>query len=447
MSEHNNAFLIDNNTIKNNEIIFNVCSPSENSDNSENSNNSNSVSNISNECNQQTKIDDKKYSKSINNTPSSVKETIIKFDISELEKEARNRSKEYNISPVIRKTPNSKTDLIIQKIYSNRKNVIKCIKNSIKTQSFQHSQPVSSFSQLNKTTPPSISYSNFTNLNNVNNCNSSYLYNSDIENSSLNIKQNDINNEQFENDIELEKEYTPESDKLERINNITSRNIDKDYKKNFSIESDSSSPSPDTEASEENPYSYPYKNIDKKKRKYYKNVKMKKNQIYNIQPLNIQELNSQKTTPNSTPRISEDLWNDSIENYYLEFQKICKDESNKYKYLSHRNELISNILKFILLISGCFTFTLSISIPNSLFMNATTTISSCLTAIITSMSGFFKFDKNSEIQYNIYKELDKLYNCISLELLKPTYMRSDPYEFILSLQNRRDELLKSLQKK
>ena len=109
--------------------------------------------------------------------------------------------------------------------------------------------------------------------------------------------------------------------------------------------------------------------------------------------------------------------------------------------------MISNILKFILLISGCFTFTLSISIPSGLFMSTTTTISSCLTAIITSLTGFFQFDKKSEIQYNIYRELDKLYNTISLEMLKPTYMRPDPYEYILSLRNRRDELLKTLQKK
>ena len=131
----------------------------------------------------------------------------------------------------------------------------------------------------------------------------------------------------------------------------------------------------------------------------------------------------------------------------MEFQKLCKDESIKYKYLSHRNEIISNLLKFILLISGCFTFTLSISIPNSLFMSATTTISSCLTAIITSLSGFFQFGKKSEIQNNIYRELDNLYNIISLDMLKPTYMRPDPYEYILTLRNRRDELLKTLHKK
>jgi hypothetical protein len=149
-----------------------------------------------------------------------------------------------------------------------------------------------------------------------------------------------------------------------------------------------------------------------------------------------------------TPRnIKQYLWNDLVENYYIEFQKLCKDEANKYKYFSQRNELISNLLKFILLLSGCFTFTLSISIPNSIFMNTTTIISSCLTAIITSITGFFQFDKKSEIQYNIYRELDKLYNTISLEMLKPTYMRPDPYEFILSLRNRRDELLKTLQKK
>jgi hypothetical protein len=168
----------------------------------------------------------------------------------------------------------------------------------------------------------------------------------------------------------------------------------------------------------------------------------------NIKPINIGEIETSKSSPLPSPRdITQDLWNDSVENYYIEFQKLCKEEAEKYKYLSHRNELVSNLLKFVLLISGCFTFTLSISIPNSLFMSTTTTISSCLTAIITSLTGFFQFDKKSEIQYNIYRELDKLYNTISLELLKPTYMRADPYEYILSLRNRRDELLKTLQKK
>jgi hypothetical protein len=190
------------------------------------------------------------------------------------------------------------------------------------------------------------------------------------------------------------------------------------------------------------------RNTEKRKRRYYRTIKLKKDKNEKIKPLNINEIETPKQSPTPSPRdITQDLWNDSVENYYIEFQKLCKEEADKYKYLSHRNELISNLLKFILLISGCFTFTLSISIPSSLFMSTTTTISSCLTAIITSLTGFFQFDKKSEIQYNIYRELDKLYNTISLEMLKPTYMRPDPYEYILSLRNRRDELLKTLQKK
>lgn len=331
----------------------------------------------------------------VTDTPPSQKETIIKFHTNnDLYK------KQFITSPVSRRTPNSKADLLIQKIYLNRKNVIKHLQSSKRDIN----------RDINTNQPSKISEKK------------SY------EQLKINIKPCDS-----------------ESDLSDKTNEIlkTPSDISK-------ISDKSSENSPDNSTSDD--YSNDIYNIEKKKRKYYKGIKLKKNQN-NIKPLNMNDVQltneeNIKSSPLSSPRdISEDLWNDSIENYYSEFQKLCKEESGKYKNLSYRNEIISNLLKFTLLISGCFTFTLSISIPNSLFMNTTTMISSCLTAIITSVTGFFQFDKKSEIQYNIYRELDKLYNIISLELLKPTYMRSDPYEFILSLRTRRDELLKTLLKK
>lgn len=305
-------------------------------------------------------------------------DTIIKLHMDDIDTNIR--SAKYNVSPIMRRTPNTKADMIIHKIYSNRKNVIK---------------------NLNCTSKSTI------------NLNDNNLYNYETDMSVKNKKSTDNIPSIFE---QCDTSNSDKSDTPDKSTTPISEN---------SVDGDS----------------YNKLDKDKKRRKYYRTLKFKKTIDTN------QIIANNNQTPNSSPRdISNDLWNDNVENYHLEFQKLCKEESDKYKYLSHRNEIISNILKFILLVSGCFTFTLSISIPNSLFMNTTTTVSSCLTAIITSVTGFFQFDKKSEIQYNIYRELDKLYNTISLELLKPSYMRSDPYEFILTLRNRRDELLKTLQK-
>ena len=358
------------------------------------------------------------------------RETIIQFNIEDINKdymrrsnsrwssqfgntyrtESLERSKQFNISPIVRKTPNTKADIIIQKIYTNRKNVIKNYQNT--------------------STNLSLSIDKINNSSKIDNSqNNDKLYN-------------------YESDTNL-------------VNNNTiplSRIINKNNEESPSVKDSSSSDgSPDksvTSISEESVDSNIYcenifdRNTEKRKRRYYRTIKLKKDKNEKIKPLNINEIETPKQSPTPSPRdITQDLWNDSVENYYTEFQKLCKEEADKYKYLSHRNELVSNILKFILLISGCFTFTLSITVANSLFMNTTTIVSSCLTAIITSLNGFFQFDKKSEIQYNIYRELDKLYNTISLEMLKPTYMRPDPYEFILSLRNRKDELMKTLQKK
>ena len=382
-------------------------------------------------------------------------ETIIKFNLDNIDNEERivnvkRSSKQFNISPIVRRTPNTKADIIIQKIYSNRKNVIKNYNNTLtnlssklrdeskernyKSVIIDNNDKLYNFDKYDK-------YDKYDNQQNmITTINTPYIDN--------NNSTNDINIDNSINDIN-------ESPSL----------------KNSNIKDNSSSDSsPDKSITPLSEYCIDSKierykddiNMDKRKRRFYRNVKYKKEKgdrndsLQSIQftksdkniPISINEIESPKVSPLSSPRdITQDLWNDSVENYYIEFQKLCKEEANKFKYLSHRYELISNLLKFILLISGCFTFTLSISIPNSLFMSTTTTVSSCLTAIITSLTGFYQFDKKSEIQYNIYRELDKLYNTISLEMLKPTYMRADPYEYILSLRNRRDELLKTLQKK
>lgn len=373
---------------------------------------------------------------SVTNTPPSQKETIIKFHMDQIENEnIKRNSKQFNISPIVRRTPNTKADLIIQKIYSNRRNVIRQFQNSSKKDDLYNITDISSKikNETNNENVPLI-YSQKTKSINENNLYNEENCNSINEQLQAEIQSNEIINKKCDNN------NSPSTDKSYEGSSEQSTTPISEMCASSSTES----------LSNDTIYN---KNIDKKKRKYYRTFKLKKSS--SILPINIKEIQNQnnqqntpKTTPSSSPRdISDNLWNDSIENYYLEFQKLCKDESDNYKYLSYRNEIISNFLKFTLLISGCFTFTLSISIPNSLFMSTTTTISSCLTAIITSITGFFQFDKKSEIQYNIYRELDKLYNTISLEMLKPTYMRPDPYELILSLRNRRDELLKTLSKK
>lgn len=429
-----------------------------------------------------------------NITPPSTSETILKFHLNEIEKE-KIKKIQRNISPDIKRTPNTKAEYIISKIYSNRKNVIKHSKkdsesynenfiSEIYSNNFsEHDKEINSGQNLSQGFSQKIQNKN-------DNIHSNQIYS---------ISNNSVNRMKTYSDIQVRPNYSKSNRNLydsKNINNSDNINefqsiihntenklssikdeltenyqnqvmqhsdtLSKPYFKSnsftTSLESNSKdstesteSTSPDTELSNETKYrTIKLSNKDKKKRKYYKHHKQELiKPLENIEKhLNIianTKNNSNFNTPNTSPREeSVELWNDSIENYYIEFQKICKDEVLKYKYLSHRNEILSNILKFILVISSCFTFTLSISNPSSLFLSTTTTISSCLTTIITTLHAFFQFDKKSEIQNYIYKELDKVINSISLELLKPTNIRSDPYELILSLQNRRDELLKSI---
>lgn len=473
---------------------------------------------------------EKNTDNSIEITPS-VKETIIKFNMNEIETERIKNKKQIHTSPIIRRTPNTKTDIIIQKIYSNRRNIIKNI-NSKKShfRNFTDSTANAFASENNQENEINLSQA----PNNLNSKASTQFKQANLTKSLLSSSNllsyplTSINSELSHNKVDkvfIETEITDDKNNLyiNSTDNVINNNINNntsDQNNSFTTvcpnndlninnpEYEKSSPSTDissirqsenriqnklasiytntdetrsssitSDNSEENynSFSYPY---EKKKRKHYKNVKMKKyikelenkgssheyvpSAITNDNifvptfvavPTDVAEnqydiTSSKKNTPLSSPRTdSNELWNETIENYYIEFQKICKDESKKYKCLSNYNEIISKILKFLLLVSGCFTFTLSITVPNSSIMTTTTTISSISTAIITSIIGFFQFEKTSEIQYNIYKELDKLYSIISLELLKPTYMRNDPYELILLIQNRRDELLKTLHKK
>ena len=473
---------------------------------------------------------EKNTNNNIEITPS-VKETIIKFNMNEIETERIKNKKQIHTSPIIRRTPNTKTDIIIQKIYSNRRNIIKNI-NSKNThfRNFTSNTENNKENEINLSqTPNNLNSKTSTQFKQVN-LTKSLLSSSNL----LSYPLTSINSELSHNKVDkvfIETEITDDKNNLcinstDNDNNNNINNNTSDQNNRFTTvspnndlninnsEYEKSSPSTDissirqsdnriqnkltsmyqtkdetcsssitSDNSEENynSFSYPY---EKKKRKHYKNVKMKKyikdlenkgsgneyvpsvNTNDNIfvptcpqsGPCPLDDwrftenqydiTSSKKNTPLSSPRTdSNELWNETIENYYMEFQKICKDESKKYKCLSKYNEIISKILKFLLLVSGCFTFTLSITVPNSSIMTTTTTISSVLTTIITSIIGFFQFEKTSEIQYNIYKELDKLYSIISLELLKPTYMRNDPYELILLIQNRRDELLKTLHKK
>ena len=376
------------------------------------------------------------------------RDTIIHFNIEDLNKDyiksnsrwnslrirdeghsSQVEKKQLNISPIVRRTPNTKADIIIQKIYTNRKNVIKNYQNTSTNFS------LSSNRNLDKNRSSSKEFISDKNKVDINLQNNDRLYNYESDTNLVNNTNNlilsykdPIVRESFSNSISSMAQDEDLSSKIINKKNDDSPSIKESSSSDEGTSSrivDRSPPDKSvTPLSDESVNSDIYcqnifnRNVEKRddslrpKRRYYRTIKLKKNKKCNdisdenklITHININETETPESSPSPSPRdITQDLWNDSVENYYIEFQKLCKEEAEKYKYLSHRNELISNLLKFILLISGCFTFTLSISTPGTLFMSTTTTVSSCLTAIITSLTGFFQFDKKSEIQYNIYR--------------------------------------------
>jgi hypothetical protein len=512
------------------------------------------INNVNNEnrLNKNIESTNEKNIEKNNESPPSKSETIIKFHLNEIEKEKKYPLREINVSKLVKKSPNTKAELLIQKIYSNRKNVMKHTHSSFssysddgqydKSESISLKKEINGYNQLYHS--PSYTSSNVINhsipTSYITNCtpiyknssesNSDKFYDiSQTKNLNTNILDNEDNIQNSYNNVksEINKDFSDSekeslnSKSVSNLSTISNETPSENYTINSKIYKESTSESPseslykkNEDVSSDTTPESKNKNIsiDKKKndnrnekmnRKYYKNIlkqlklndKNDKNKYYGqIKPINIlpeyqneyqneqmyqdyqnslQNISrnitpvispniSRNVTPNVSPRVvnqynqftqyekesvPEQLWNDSVEKYYLQFQQVCKEEAIRYKNLSRKHENISKILKFVLLISGCFTFTLSITTPDTILLGATTTISSCLTAIITSINGFFKYDKICEIEYYTYKELDKLYNTISVELLKPPNMRNDPYEFILSIQNRRDELLNLLHDK
>lgn len=387
-----------------------------------------------------------------------------------------NREKFY------KKTPNTKIQIITKEIYLNRKNVIKNSEKSTNKYKINFkSLPINTSFELNnishfknertlssdkihsrltdKSIENSLNTNSFSSLNKINNLypyhykeNFSNLYTSKTQNDNISIRNDDSKHKNI-NKIDENEEN------IDRISPIVSTgHIDVSSEsnncdvENTSPELTDSTTDSTTQLEHHVKHDFRDKHFkDPKKRHHRRFNKLKKKNFNEIDGnsncVNDSDYNDDLSQSDCSPRIDTSLWNDDVENYYIEFQKICIDESIKYKQLNYRHEFISNLLKFILLISSCFTFTLSLSSPSSVFFQVSTTITSILTTIITSIISFFTFEKRSEIEYYIYKGLDKINQNISIELIKPPQIRCDPYELILTLQNQRDELLKKIHKK
>ena len=396
--------------------------------------------------------------------------------------DSANREKFY------KKTPNTKIQILTQEIYMNRKNTIKnCEKNtnqykinikSLPINTSFHSNnypfknnerifesasiPINStdrIDRIERTLPIEYSLNNgsFSSITKLNNLHSYQYENQDFSKSNSNTDKklkNDSTCKIIEKIIENgETENTDERlSSVISTDNISSGSCSREVENTSPELTDSTDSIDSTEHTKT--YEHREKHFKEPKKRHYRrfNKFKKKNQTdstdTDINCTNDNYYNDDLSQSDCSPRILDtSLWNDDIENYYIEFQKICIDESIKYKQLNYRHEFVSNLLKFILLLSSCFTFTLSLSSPSSVFFQVSTTITSILTTIITSIISFFTFEKRSEIEYYIYKGLDKINQNISIELIKPPQIRCDPYELILSLQNQRDELLKKLHKK
>jgi len=390
-----------------------------------------------------------------------------------------NREKFY------KKTPNTKIQILAQEIYLNRKNIIKNTERSTNKQykvniksmpintSFEQNEISQAFKNnerifgsihipnrtIDKTfIENTLNNSSFSSINKLNKLYYPYNENKEFYLGNSGEQTDNINKIRKENDIES---TNTENTDISPIVSTDSHITDNKHKSNCETENtspdltDSTTDSTESISSNEPTKTYEFrdKHFKEPKKRHYRRFKIKKKNIgeitdNNINSINESDYNDDLSQSDCSPRtLDTSLWNDNIENYYIEFQKICIEESIKYKQLNYRHEFISNFLKFILLLSSCFTFTLSLSSPSSVFFQVSTTITSILTTIITSVISFFTFEKRSEIEYYIYKGLDKINQNISIELIKPPQIRCDPYGLILTLQNQRDELLKKIHKK
>lgn len=391
----------------------------------------------------------------------------INTKIKKTKEDNENREKFY------KKTPNTKIQILTQEIYLNRKNTIKNCEKNNKYKININSLPVNTSFHSNKypfknnerifestnipvnstdrTLPFEYSLNNgsFSSITKFNNLHS-YQYNKDFSKSNSNTDKKLKNDSTFKIVENKENENTDEqlSSSIISADTVSSGSCSREVENTSPELTDTTDSIDSTENTKI--YEHREKHFKEPKRHYRRFNKFKKKKDSTEQDINYTNDNYYDDLSQSdcSPRLLDtSLWNDDIENYYIEFQKICISESIKYKQLNYRHEFVSNLLKFILLISSCFTFTLSLSSPSSVFFQVSTTITSILTTIITSIISFFTFEKLSEIEYYIYKGLDKINQNISIELIKPFQIRCDPYELILSLQNQRDELLKKLHKK
>lgn len=138
------------------------------------------------------------------------------------------------------------------------------------------------------------------------------------------------------------------------------------------------------------------------------------------------------------------LWTDEMVHQLLEFSDICNETAIKCKKSSLRHRRIGRTIEVFLISLGALSFTSSMGTANDEIKLLISTVSGGMVALITSIQSLFKYSQRSETEASSCLELERMTRSIRTELSKSKELRTDPYKFIIKLENQREQIIKKI---
>lgn len=138
------------------------------------------------------------------------------------------------------------------------------------------------------------------------------------------------------------------------------------------------------------------------------------------------------------------LWTDEVINYLIFFGNLCLSSADRCKKESIRHRRFSNTFQILVILLGALITATSLGDIDNQFRMIIGTVCGASTAILTSIQGFLKFPRKSELEALAYLELGRMARNIRIQLSKSKDLRVDPYEYIIKLENQREKILRKV---
>jgi hypothetical protein len=136
------------------------------------------------------------------------------------------------------------------------------------------------------------------------------------------------------------------------------------------------------------------------------------------------------------------LWDEAVEHEFFEVGDSLISLANKALKSSVKKKSISNIFQLILFIQGSSVFVTSVSSLSPEQARLFNLFMGLLLVTITAVSNLFGFLAASQKEHNAYLQLYRMSREIRFELLKDRKRRREPVEFISSIENLKETIMR-----